>query len=320
MVFPGEIYKRKLGWLPGEGLAVVKKGMNAGSIRFGGPEGWIPGNRFLRFLLILLFWTGGFYTLLVLRAPHAPEGTIPTLSLPAQSAGKTSGMGPIRYVQRDPQQGHRPQFSVSLDEMIVKPGNLGLFKTGLYKTVQIRSLQMRRYEYPSDPGTQGPGMDSEATVLRVLELNNPGLVKGLFGTEPESFRLGRGIEIQVDRPDVSDAGQFLVENFDYRVVSDGQPRLSIRSKRAFASWEESGILLRGGVMITAADGPTVRSNRIRWDTRNHVFSVEDNYLLTQGPSQTAGNKIYLDEQLHIIDTAQAVSGTRTTEGPNYAWR
>jgi hypothetical protein len=72
----------------------------------------------------------------------------------------------MRYTQWDPQQGHRPQFSISLDEIIVTPGNLGFFKTGLYKTVQIRSLQVRRYEYPSNSGAQGPGMDPETTALR----------------------------------------------------------------------------------------------------------------------------------------------------------
>jgi hypothetical protein len=111
-----------------------------------------------------------------------------------------------------------------------------------------------------------------------------------------------------------------VENFDYRVVSEGQPRLSIRSKRAFASWDQSGILLRGGVVVTAADGGTVRSNRIRWDPQHRIFSVEDNYLLTRGPMQSAGKSIYLDEQLHLVDSAQAVSSKRTTEGPNYARR
>jgi hypothetical protein len=293
----------------------MKEGTNAGSIRFGGRYGWL-----LRVLSVLLFWTGGFYTLMVLRSPHDPVAEIPTLRLPAQSTSDSSAFGPIRYSRWDSQQGNRPQFSVALDGITVKPGNLGLFKTGLFKTVQVRSLQVRKYEYESDPGTQGPEMDSDAAALRTLELNNPELVKAMLGGDQEPFRLGNGMEIRVDRPDVSDAGQLLVENFDYRIFLEGRPRLSIRSKRAFASWEESGILLRGGVAITAADGPTVRSNRIRWDTRNHLFSVEDNYLLTQGSSQTAGNKIYLDEQLRIIDAAQAVSGKRTTEGPNYARR
>ena len=132
--------------------------------------------------------------------------------------------------------------------------------------------------------------------------------------------MGHGIEIRIDRPDVSDAGQLLVENFDYQIFFEGRPRLSIRSKRAFASGDQSGILLRGGVMITAADGQTVRSNRIRWDPQNHVFSVEDNYLLSQGPSQTAGKSIYLDEQLNIIDAARAVSNQHNAEGTNYAMR
>jgi hypothetical protein len=299
---------------------VVKEGVNAGSNRFGGSDGWFPGKRFLQVAFVLLFWTGGFYALFVLRASHAPVGEIPVFALSQQSSDDHSGVGPIRYSQWDPQQGHRLRFSVSSADLIVKPGNLGFFKTGLFKIVQARSLQVRRYEYASDPGLPEPGRDSEGTALRALGLDNPGLAKGFMGTGDEPLRVNNGMEIRVDRPDVSDAGQLLVENFDYQIVFEGRPRLSIRSKRAFASWEESGILLRGGVMITAADGPTVRSNRIRWDTRNHLFSVEDNYLLTQGPSQTAGNKIYLDEQLHIIDAAQAVSGKQKTEGRNYARR
>jgi hypothetical protein len=308
------------GWLPGEGSTVMTKGINTGSVRFGGLNGWFSGNRFLRLWVVLLFWTGGFYTLLVLRAPKAPEREIPTLALLQQSSSDKSAVGPTRYSRWDPRQNNRPLYSVSLDGMTVKPGNLGFFKTGLFKTVQVRSLQVRRYEYESDAGTQGPGIDPEGTALQALELDNPELVKGVFRGQQEPLRLGHGMEIRIDRPDVSDAGQLLVEHFDYQIFLEGRPRLSIRSKRALASWEESGILLRGGVVVTADDGPTVRSNRIRWDFRNHVFSVEDNYLLTQGPSQTAGKTVYLDEQLHIIDAAQAVSGKPKTEGPNYARR
>jgi hypothetical protein len=289
-------------------------------IRFASPGGRYFRSLFAKLLFVLIFWTGGLYSLFVLFAWNASVGEIPAVPLPAESVNPNSAFGPIRYTQWDPQQDHRLRFSVSLDDLTVKPGALGLFKTGLFKIIQVRSLQVRKYEYESDPGLPSIGMDSEATAQRSMGLDNLGLAKGFMGTGDEPLRLANGMEIRIDRPDVSDAGQLLVENFDYQIFLEGRPRLSIRSKRAFASWEESGILLRGGVMITAADGPKVRSNRIRWDTRNHVFSVEDNYLLTQGPSQTAGNKIYLDEQLHIIDAAQAVSSKRTTEGPNYARR
>lgn len=293
----------------------MQEGMKAGNIRFGGPFGW-----FLRILFVLLFWAGGFYTLFVLRAPTVPQAQIPTLVLPQQSTSPNSTAGPMRYTRWDPQQGNRIQFSISLDNLTVKPGTLGVFQTGLFKTVQVRSLQMRRYEYQSDPDTQGLGMVSEDTALRALELDNPELVKGIFSGDQEPLRLSNEMEIQVDRPDVSDAGQLLVENFDYQIVYEGKPRLSISSKRAFASWEDPGILLRGGVVVTAADGGTVRSNRIRWNPRDRVFSVEDNYLLTQGPSRSAGKSVYLDEQLNIIDAARAASNQYQPERPNYARR
>jgi len=289
-------------------------------IRFASPGGRHFRRLFAKVLFVLLFWAGGFCILFVLFARNAPVGEFPALSLPAQSASPKSALGPIRYTQWDPQQDHRLRMSVSLDDLTVRPGSLGLFKTGLFKIVQVRSLQVRKYEYPSDPAAPGFEMDSESTAFRAMGLEDRDLAIGILRGESESFRPVHGIQIRIDRPDVSDAGQLLVENFDYRIFFEGRPRLSIRSKRAFASWEESGILLRGGVVITADDGPTVRSNRIRWDPRNHLFSVADNYLLTQGRSQTAGKKIFLDEQLHIIDAAKAESRKRTTEGPNYAMR
>lgn len=298
----------------------MREGMNTGSVRFGGPDRRIFGSRFLRVLFVLLLWAGGFYTLLVLRAPDALEMETPTPGIPAPSSGDTSACGPIRYIKRDPQHANRLQFSVSLEGMTVTPGNLGFFKTGLFKTVQVRSLQVRRYEYESDPGTPGPGTIPEETALRALALGHPEWVNGAFVGDQEPFRLGQGMEIRVDRPDVSDAGQIVVENFDYRIVCEGRPRLSIACKRAMASWDQSGILLRGGVVVTAADGGTVRSNRIRWIPRDRVFSVEDNFLLTAGPTRIAGKSIYLDEQLHIIDAAQAVSNRHQAEGTNYARR
>lgn len=294
---------------------VVIEGMTNRSAQFSGWFRW-----FLRLLFVPLFWTGGLYTLLLLSEPIVTDNESSALALPAQSAGPSSNLGPFRYTQWDPQNGNRLQFSISLDGMTVNPGTFGVFQTGLFKTVQVRSLQVRRYEYPSDPGMPGLGSDPAETALRALELDNPQWITALFGADQEPLRLEQGIQILVDHPDLSDAGQLLVENFDYRILCEGKPRLSMSSKRAFASWDQSGILLRGGAVVTAADGATVRSNRIRWNPRDRFFSVEDNYLLTAGPSQTAGKSVYLDEHLNIIDAAPAVSSTHTTEGTNYARR
>jgi hypothetical protein len=299
---------------------VVKEGMNTGSIRFGGPDGWFSGKRFLRVLFVLLFWTGGFCMLFVRPLPTVPDTKISTPVLPPQSTSPDSALGPMRMTRWDPGQGHRLQVSISLDGMTVEPGNLGLFKTGLFKTVQVRSLRVRRYEYQSDAAAQGAGMEPEETALRVLGLDNPEQAKGLLGTDQEPLRLNNGMEIRIDRPDISDAGQVLVENFDYRIFYEGKPRLSISSKRAVAAWDQSGILLRGGVVVTAADGATLRTNRLQWDPKRKLFAIDGNYLLSRGDSLAAGRNICLDEHLYEVENVLTVTHNEISEEKNYAKR
>lgn len=251
----------------------------------------------MKVVFILILWAGEF-TILYIAGSRLHPMPKQSLVSETESPPPSSNFGPIRCVRRDPENGHRPLYAISLADITADSGSVFVFKTGLFKTIQIHSLRLRRYVYASDES-------SEATVMRSSRSMDPAgiredlkVAEDLVGSRQETVQLGQGIEIRVQSPDFSDASQVIVEDFDYRVLVEGRSSLSIVSKRAVASYEESGILLRGGVTITADDGTTLRANRVRWDPKRGSFTVDGNYLLSRVDSQTAGRMICLDEQLH----------------------
>ncbi|NLH18269.1 MAG: hypothetical protein GX455_16975 [Phycisphaerae bacterium] len=251
----------------------------------------------VRVLFILMIWVGELSILYIAgsRLHSLPKHSVVSET---ESPPPSSSFGPIRCVQRDPENGHRPLYAISLADITADSGSVFVFKTGLFKTIQVHSLRLRRYVYESDDSSTPTTMRSSPYADPAGILQDLKVVEDLVSGQQEKIRLGQGIELRVERPDFSDASQVIVDDFDYRVLVEGHSSLAIVSKRAVASYEESGILLRGGVTITANDGATLRANRVRWDPKRGSFTVEGNFLLSRGDSQTAGRAICLDEQLH----------------------
>ncbi len=277
-------------------------------------------NRFFRFSFVLFCWTGGVAAayLLSIRNPLASE--FPSIVPAVESERNPSVLGPIRYILWDPSHGHRPRYMISFHEAFANSGRIGVFKTGLFKTVHVRSLRIRRYEYDSAPDSP-EGDETVAPVTGHAEIwSDLELVAPMVFGGNDAMRLGQGMEIQIDRPDFTDAGEIIVEDLDYRVFFEGKQHCAIVGKRALASHGTSGILLRGGVVITAADGTVLRANRIDWNPKKETFTVDGNYLLCRDGIQTAGRTICLDEQLGAIEDVRTVAHNEMSEGTNYAKR
>ena len=60
---------------------------------------------------------------------------------------KKDHVGAISYFRRDPTKNGRPLYSVKFDELNTAKGQLGIFKTGVYKIAKVNGLQLRLFQY-----------------------------------------------------------------------------------------------------------------------------------------------------------------------------
>jgi len=56
-------------------------------------------------------------------------------------------IGALSYIRRDPQKNGRPLYSVKFDELNTVKGQLGIFKTGVYKIAKVNGLQLKLFQY-----------------------------------------------------------------------------------------------------------------------------------------------------------------------------
>ncbi|MCK4887576.1 MAG: hypothetical protein KAS96_09330 [Planctomycetes bacterium] len=73
-------------------------------------------------------------------------------------------MGAMSYFRRDPAKNGRPLYSVKFDELNTAKGQLGIFKTGIYKIAKVNGLQLKLFQYSSDK-KNAPANVSEAEKL-----------------------------------------------------------------------------------------------------------------------------------------------------------
>jgi hypothetical protein len=62
-------------------------------------------------------------------------------------------MGAMSYFRRDPAKNGRPLHSIKFDELNTAKGQLGIFKTGVYKIAKVNSLQLKLFQYSPEEKT-----------------------------------------------------------------------------------------------------------------------------------------------------------------------
>lgn len=254
-----------------------------------------------RWVLAFLFWGGGFYALLLTGGagdggPSMPDpGEMASLSLPANE------LWAVRYVRCDPLHERRPVLSFSFERLSVHNGDIGPFKTGAFKRAEVSSLCIRRFAYADE------GADADKYGWARAGQDDGGST-GLQGLFPPQWLVGRAANGSpaIEVPDLGGVAEAeVIDGFQYQLITPAGPAMSIASRGAVCSFREDGVLLRGGVVVTVADGSRLRANRVQWEPRAGVFTVDGNYLLVRGDLRTGGRGIRLDEQLNPAGTLQA---------------
>ena len=62
-------------------------------------------------------------------------------------------MGAMSYFRRDPAKNGRPLYSVKFDDLNTTKGQLGIFKTGVYKIAKVNGLQLKLFQYSPEEKT-----------------------------------------------------------------------------------------------------------------------------------------------------------------------
>jgi hypothetical protein len=180
-------------------------------------------------------------------------------------------------------------FSVRIGLLCTENGELGVFKTGLLKIIKIDGMKLKNFRYPC--GRFLPGL------LRGQSF----LPDGGF-TENELKRIiermteaGNSLAIDID---FSNSTEVRIKDFCYQVFDDGRRYFFVKSKRAIISSKWPEVMLRGHVILTAADGSTLESNWVKWDTERDYFTVCAAYVLNRNGVEVKGKKICVDRSLN----------------------
>lgn len=218
----------------------------------------------------------------------------------------------LSFLLRDPANGGRPVLSMSFSRLQPENGELGMFKTGLYKTIEIQDLEIGTYQYPGPESPDGNALLSKTTVC------DPGAsgfnwdivayFRDVAEKLPETLNKYGAI-------DMTNAMGVDVKEFKYTIFSDQKPALEICSKRASISYNESQIRLRGHVKISTPDGKSLESNSILWDVSKQQFTARSRYVLRCDEKPTFGSTICVDANFKTIQKKYS----NNNSGENKKW-
>jgi hypothetical protein len=195
------------------------------------------------------------------------------------------------YIHFDNQKNYRPIYAVAFESLILKNSSLGPFTTAMFKKATMNDFQLRFYNYDSAEQTESaniskiskasfPAIDIKELISDIAgELSNPsaGYIIGNFN--------------------LAGVSEVYANNFDCRFFHENDLTLSIRCKRAAASYKNSNIELRGHVIIKTKDGAVLESNLVEWDGNRNIFNVNGSYTLNQNGSVKTGRNASFNSEL-----------------------
>jgi hypothetical protein len=216
----------------------------------------------------------------------------------AMPAAHQNGLGGFATWRCDPKANHRPIYSVAFKNFCAENASLGVFKTASHKVVKIEDLQAKFFRYPSD-GRFDSAQASPLTAFSTLsDPEDNGHGEMTLAEMLDKFKdTKRPWSLSIDLSNVSEVR---LKNLDYQIFDNGTLSLGVQCKRALATYNSPEIILRGYARITAADGSTLESNHIRWDTKKCCFKADGTYFLTRNGKKIRGEDICVDDKLNIV--------------------
>jgi hypothetical protein len=278
-------------------------------------------NLWRKWTLLLVLWILSFLVLIIVSI----NNELSTLYNDAVSYGPAlrlpkNRIGALSYTRSDTKENHRPVYSISFGGVLVENNNFGLFETATHKLIKIQDLELTFHRYTPPNITSSANLSSKkntetiagdrryCSVAAAPDIST--LPEGTFANVAELLNdvsdlisPANGWRINID---ISNTSEVCVAGFDYKVFYDGALLLSVQSRKATISNKHPDVVtLRGHVILKAADGSVLESNRVVWDIRKHRFTADGTYFLSHNGRKMRGKDICVDDKLNIVQAQLA---------------
>lgn len=249
----------------------------------------------LKHSVILLFcWGISFYWLWFLTQSSNIPVAANNSHLPIIQALPENEFDAFLMTYFDPDNNHKPGYSIRFDKMIVANAKLGLFNTALCKKMTLQNLSICVYSCPD--------------VQKETKNSSTQLADGMSQIRNHlSHQLSSLVIPQRDRhisfPDISKTIQIHINKFRFNWFLNDQSELKIESQTARHTAEKPDRLtLRGAVNINASER-IIRSNEIVWDFEKQLFYVPGDYVLTTQNQKYFGHNVFFNSELTVFDSS-----------------
>ena len=254
-------------------------------------------NLWLKWTLLLVLWILSFLILITVSV----NNELNTLYNDAVSYGPDlrlpkNRIGALSYTRSDPEENHRPVYSIGFGGILVENNNFGLFETATHKVVKIQDLELTFHRYT--PNNITPSAKTAAPDISSSPEGTFTYAEDPLDDIPDLISPANGWRINID---ISNTSEVCVAGFDYKVLYDRTPLLSVQSRKATISDKHPDVVtLRGHVIVKAVDGSILESNRVVWDIKKHHFTAEGTYFLNRNGRKIRGKDICVDDKLNIV--------------------
>lgn len=220
-------------------------------------------------------------------------------------------LGATSLIRRDPSLNGRVVSVVSFRSLTTESGDLGIFKTALQRTVVLKGLTVVLKGLKVDvPMLESTNSQSHEKPVSIFGHNSTQDYLGELADKLRSIIKSKGdynFRLNVDFSNIS---KILIVGFQSNHFVDQVLKLSIQSKIAETSHEESGLVLRGHVLIKTNSGRVLECNRIVWDVKEEIFKVNGVYALSRNGIIETGKDVCLDMNLDETAVSQSTPNYR----------
>jgi hypothetical protein len=216
------------------------------------------------------------------KSDFSPSTVMPANCDPSSNLRKIKGLNFVQYADDS----NTPLFGISFDNMQAVNGSMGVFKTGLTKSILIDDLKLEIFK---------PGRLSTFTVLYTGDKSKPGSNNTLCMLQELA---GKAKEYDFKFFDASNAIEIRINQLEYSEFDANLFFLGIKSRFASANYKSKQIHLRGRVIITAGQ-TKLESSEIDWDPLKHSFAVKGMFMLSSPEKMLVGRGGQFDRSLNI---------------------
>jgi hypothetical protein len=196
----------------------------------------------------------------------------------------------LTYYRYDPNT-NKLRFSVSVGMILTQNAQIGIFKTAAARTIKVKDLQLRFCE--SSDSQAMTAMKDNTLPEKIIPGDNG--FKEIISRVVEA-RKHWGVDI-----DLSNPIEVAIDNLDCQIFDGDNLRLAVQCRRAIVNSSWPLVTLRGHIIITAANGSTLETNRVKWDIKKQSFTTDETYVLRQSGIPLTGKGVCVDSQLNIIE-------------------